>query len=126
MSAENAGIDNVMHAKLATKVVQTRNVETERIVFIMVVGGRGTLDGTRILLETHRRMFAMTQRTKSSRHAPSCRPLEGICTDSSLLDGRHMECAYYFDFRFHLKAARIKPSAQTDSLSPSFGLGGWL
>lgn len=29
-------------------------------------------------------------------------------------------------YLFHLKAARINPSAQTDSLSSSFGLGGWL
>jgi hypothetical protein len=48
-----------MHAKLATKVVQTRKVETERIVLIMVVLGRVTLDGSPILLQTNGPMFAI-------------------------------------------------------------------
>ena len=59
ISAENAGADNAMHAKLATKVVQTRKVETERIVLIMVVLGRVTLDGSPILLQTNGPMFAI-------------------------------------------------------------------
>jgi hypothetical protein len=42
---------------------------------------------------------------KSGRHAPSCRPLFKICR---VLGGRHMECAYYFDF---CRLRRLAPSS---------------
>ena len=40
-------------------------------------------------------VHGLTAAEKSSRLAPSCRALRDICSD---LGGRHMECAYNFDF----------------------------